>query len=664
MYKRTICIGLVVEMCLLVTTLWAGSAVVTNGKFTNIYVYPTSDTETWEQHIAPLRPADADKFSRASIDAFTRVLMQPDWPSYFDPLYQYNSIQPPRFFGSAVATKQCVDAALHDASNGVLQWDTIRSLANCHIAGMDPSPQVNLIFSPDIKIAKIVVGGTGPEMCTTSPTNAWHAWGINTPNFVALPTSIACMSSFDTFTQAMSHEDVETVSDPAGMGMGDFGQNELGDNCENKPDAFTMMSGFSLSRYWSNFDNNCQPRLDPPAGSVSETWVLGESVPLIRFTGSVHTLSLPVPASRTTTDAAVTQALLVIQTGGDDLRGGSSPSDNANATLSFAGGTAITTNINQGRGWGNGETHAVTLTLPANPPPVSAITGVTIATGFGGGLSGDNWNVDKVALIVSFPVGSPTIGTAPPVVHNWLDASGAPLIRFTGSVHDLTQPVSPQDPGLPVTALNLIISTGNDDLRGGSNPGDNCDVTVQLTSGQSIVLTNVNGGSNWANWTSHTVPIPLPASGLHGGDVASVALHTGFGGGISGDNWNVNELVLQATLGQTPSCQSGLTACSQTCVDLNTDSHNCGACGNACSAGQTCTNATCETIKCPSGLTLCSGSCVNLKTDSRDCGACGNACGAGQACNKGTCGCPAGTSLCCRGDLGCRPARQCPKVCP
>ena len=114
-------------------TALAGSAVVTNGKFTNVYVFPNSDAETWEQHMAKTRPVDADQFSRASIDSFTAKFMQPVWPSYFDTLFQYNGIHPPRFFGSAVASKACVDAALKDEKGGVLQWDTIRSLANCHL---------------------------------------------------------------------------------------------------------------------------------------------------------------------------------------------------------------------------------------------------------------------------------------------------------------------------------------------------------------------------------------------------------------------------------------------------------------------------------------------------------------------------------------------------
>jgi hypothetical protein len=44
------------------------------------------------------------------------------------------------------------------------------------------------------------------------------------------------------------------------------------------------------------------------------------------------------------------------------------------------------------------------------------------------------------------------------------------------------------------------------------------------------------------------VRIPLPAGGLRGGDVRSVRLHTGFGGGMGGDNWNVQRIVLKATL--------------------------------------------------------------------------------------------------------------------
>src|SRR5664279_19455 len=172
-----------------------GGAVVTDGKFTNIYVYqPSYPGETWDDHLKNFwktnpGPTDPDKYTRASIDGFADALMTPSSPSYFDWVHQYSGINPPRFYGSGFASKSCVDAAMQDANNGngVMQWDTIRSLANCHAAGDDPSPQVALIFSPDIRIGNTPTKGS-VDICTTS-TQAWHWAGVNTPNFIALPTN-------------------------------------------------------------------------------------------------------------------------------------------------------------------------------------------------------------------------------------------------------------------------------------------------------------------------------------------------------------------------------------------------------------------------------------------------------------------------------------------
>ena len=558
-------------------------AIVINGYFTNVYVYPNSDKETWEQHLASLRSqtpcpiatvSNADAFSRACIDAFTRDIMRPTWPSYFDPLAAYTTdvfgldtkyIHPPQFFGSGVALKRCVDAALKDAYQGVLQWDTVRTLANCHDSGLDPSPQLNLIVSPDIRIAGVHVPvAHGAEMCTAGEASAWHAWGIGVPNFTVLPTSVACHPNFASFTKDLTHEVVELLTDPGGAGyfanFPDY-EHEAADLCGD-PET-TVVDGFLLARYvggpYPPFVSGvpvpgCQPRLDPPSGSVAQTWILGQGSPLMRLTGQSHELTLAMPASRATTDATLTQAIIVIQTGDDDLRGGDHAGDNADVRLTFVGGQTLTTNVNKAFSWGNHTTHSAILNLPSPPPRVSDITSVTISTNFGGGLGGDNWNIDRVALVVSFPFGSTTTGPIPPapVIHDWLIASELPLIRFTGQVHDLVLPINPQDLGQAMSALSLTISTGNDNLRGGSNPGDNCDVTIQLSSGPPIVLKNVNAGQTWDNWTNHTISIPLPAAGLHGGDVTAVIVHTGFGGGIGGDNWNLEQMILEATLTPPP----------------------------------------------------------------------------------------------------------------
>lgn len=533
-------------------------AVVTNGAFTNVYVFPSPSTDTWEHYIAALRPTDAASFSRASIDAVTDRMMASGWPSYFNTLYQYSGVNPPQFFGSAVASQQCVDAAMHDANNGVLEWTTIRSLANCHVDGMDPSPQVNLIFSPDIKVGQIGVTANGPDMCTTKgQPGAWHAWGVNVPNFAALPTAPGCATSFSAFTQNLSHEVVEMLSDPAGTGFGTLGENEVGDICQSRGDsATTTAAGDSLSRYWSVADNDCEPRLDAPSGSTSTTWVLGQASPLRRFTGGFQTFSLGVPADRVVTDAAATQVSIVIQTGGDDLQGGSN-ANNADVTLRFAGGGTLTTNVNQGHHWNNGETNSAILGMPSGVR-VSDITGVTISTQFS---NGDNWNVDKVALVVSYPSGSAT-GPRLPRHVSWLDVSSAPLVRFTGSVHDERLAATAADFGANVLDLQVVISTGNDDLRGGGNSGDNCDVGIELASGQVITVANANHGGTWGGWTKNTVSIPLPPGGLRGGDVAAVTLHTGFGGDVSGDNWNVERVQLLATLPPPPPVITALSPAS------------------------------------------------------------------------------------------------------
>ena len=84
------------------------------------------------------------------------------------------------------------------------------------------------------------------------------------------------------------------------------------------------------------------------------------------------------------------------------------------------------------------------------------------------------------------------------------------------------------------------------------------------------------------------------------------------------------------------SCQTGLTDCSGTCVNLQTDLQNCGACATKCAAGQLCAAGKCYT-PCKTGLTDCSGKCVDVTTDTANCGACGTKCAAGVPCSAGKC---------------------------
>jgi hypothetical protein len=179
------------------------------------------------------------------------------------------------------------------------------------------------------------------------------------------------------------------------------------------------------------------------------------------------------------------------------------------------------------------------------------ITGLTLQTQFGGGIGGDNWNVNLVTLVAQlWGTGSEVpLLSPPPEQVTWINQAGNPLVRFTGSVHTWsgTTQVAAADSGRAIRGLTLVITTGGDDLRGGTSPSDNCNVMLQMRSGAPLTFSNINQGAHWNNGERHSVALPLPP-GLVAGDITGLTLQTQFGGGIGGDNWNVNQVTLNAEL--------------------------------------------------------------------------------------------------------------------
>ncbi len=94
-------------------------------------------------------------------------------------------------------------------------------------------------------------------------------------------------------------------------------------------------------------------------------------------------------------------------------------------------------------------------------------------------------------------------------------------------------------------------------------------------------------------------------------------------------------------------CAAGLTTCTvkvkkkkkTSCVDASRDRANCGGCGKACGAGQSCIQGVCSggNNPCSGGQTRCNGACVDTSANARHCGACGQACSSGQGCSRGVC---------------------------
>ena len=80
-------------------------------------------------------------------------------------------------------------------------------------------------------------------------------------------------------------------------------------------------------------------------------------------------------------------------------------------------------------------------------------------------------------------------------------------------------------------------------------------------------------------------------------------------------------------------CPAAYTYCSYKCTDLQTDTWNCGSCGNHCPMSGLCTNGSCS---CEKGKTPCDNECTDLQTDTWNCGSCGHICSSDH-CTNGHC---------------------------
>lgn len=113
---------------------------------------------------------------------------------------------------------------------------------------------------------------------------------------------------------------------------------------------------------------------------------------------------------------------------------------------------------------------------------------------------------------------------------------------------------------------------------------------------------------------------------------------TGFGGvgavsgsGGTGLGGTAGDVSTGGTAGSA-SC-GDLTSCNGQCVSTADDPANCGSCGNACGAEQTCAAGMCA---CATGV-ACGTACVDTDLDEANCGGCGMACATGETCANGGC---------------------------
>lgn len=227
-------------------------------------------------------------------------------------------------------------------------------------------------------------------------------------------------------------------------------------------------------------------------------------------------------------DGKVRELVIRFDTGADDLRGGN---DNVNAVVNLAnGGRQFYRNINLRARWlsNYSECARIALKRPVLPKDILSIE---FSTTFGGGIGGDNWDVN---LIQVRAIG----GNLDRVIK---EHKGR--VRFTGHRKSLKLAINRAAPVKPgqVSGLKLTIRTGGDDLRGGN---DNLNVTVLFKNGQRFLVKNVNRSKRWNNNSGHTVYVRLnkPVSPP---DIKGIVLSTTFRGGMGGDNWNMDSLKIE-----------------------------------------------------------------------------------------------------------------------
>ncbi len=98
--------------------------------------------------------------------------------------------------------------------------------------------------------------------------------------------------------------------------------------------------------------------------------------------------------------------------------------------------------------------------------------------------------------------------------------------------------------------------------------------------------------------------------------------------------------------GDTTSCPAELVECDGSCVDTRSDRAHCGACDDACDAGELCSGGACALTCGGDTPDACASGCFDLQSNAEHCGECDNACTGGAECVDGACACGADEEVC------------------
>jgi hypothetical protein len=226
-------------------------------------------------------------------------------------------------------------------------------------------------------------------------------------------------------------------------------------------------------------------------------------------------------------DGKIREIILEFYTGADDLRGGN---DNINVFLKLKSNLLqIFNNVNLGARWLSNydETVRIVLQQPVAPDQVDHLL---ITSTFGGGISGDNWNMAK--MIVHGVGGN---------YNQILGRYG--YKRFSGRdtlIVPLKQP--PVVPAGYIDHVRARFETLGNDLRGGN---DNLNINIFYKDGYIQTINNVNGSATWPNGSVKYEELTLNKI-VRPEDIVKVSLTSTFGNDINGGKWDMKSLELRA----------------------------------------------------------------------------------------------------------------------
>jgi hypothetical protein len=305
------------------------------------------------------------------------------------------------------------------------------------------------------------------------------------------------------------------------------------------------------------------------------------------------------------------------------------------ATIGSAGGTITVASAD------NATLAGTSITIPANA--LAADTAISIGLSTGSVVTSAPAGSTEIGPVVDFePSGTvfavPVTITLPVTLPSGVAASRVfvEAVESTGDARSLTASYA--------SGVASFQANGFTDFGGLITPGtsttETCSTDADCPSGQVCVNSSctpgttveADAGVDASETDGGTTVIDASADVVTDGNCSTDAdcppdevCDGGRCAPLSGSDASIDA---GSTDGATSVCGDGVCSGGEDCSSCPID---CGACSG--DAG----DAAADAIACAAGETDCSGICTDLTSDSSNCGACGESCTAGDSCSEGRC---------------------------